>query len=29
MSEAGEAEEDNVVPFEPPHPDRDRMAGLT
>jgi phosphonate transport system ATP-binding protein len=24
-----EAESDNVVPFEPPRPDRDRMAGLT
>jgi phosphonate transport system ATP-binding protein len=27
--EAGEADEDNVVPFEPPCPDRDRLAGMT
>jgi phosphonate transport system ATP-binding protein len=27
--QAGEPEEDNVVPFEPPRPDRNRLAGLT
>jgi phosphonate transport system ATP-binding protein len=27
--QAGEPEEDNVVPFEPPLPDRNRLAGLT
>jgi phosphonate transport system ATP-binding protein len=27
--EAGEAEEDNVLTFEPPHPDRNRLAGQT
>src|SRR5215472_699857 len=27
--QAGEPEEDNVLPFEPPRPDRNRLAGLT
>src|SRR6476619_511867 len=27
--QAAEPEEDNVVPFEPPRPDRNRLAGLT
>ena len=27
--EDGEPEDDNVVPFEPPRADRDRLAGLT
>ena len=27
--QAGEADEDNVVPFEPPRPDRNRLAGMT
>ncbi len=26
--QAGEGDEDNVVPFEAPRPDRDRLAGL-
>jgi phosphonate transport system ATP-binding protein len=29
VDEAEAAAEDNVIPFESPHPDRDRMAGLT
>ena len=27
--DADDSEDDNVVPFEPPHPDRNRLAGLT